>query len=101
MTNDGKKKRNTVIFMLLATLANIVLMVAFFLIGLVIMNFVVSEDDVTGVMIGYLLVFFFAIGLSWFIYSRFVKWYTKKVNADETFAPIFASKKRPRNNKQE
>lgn len=95
MTNDGKKKRNTVIFMLLATLANIVLMVGFFLIGLVIMNFIVSEDNPTGIMIGYLLVFVFAIGLSWFIYSKFVKWYTKKVNADETFAPLFSSKKRP------
>ncbi len=99
MTNDGKKKRNTAIFMVLATLANIVLMLAFFLIGLVIMNQVVSEDDPTGILIGFLLVFFVSIGLSWFLYSRFIKWYTKRVNAEETFAPIFSSKKRPKNKK--
>lgn len=96
MTNDGKKKRNTAIFMVLATLANIVLMVGFFLIGLVIMNQFVSEDNPTGIMIGFLLVFFIAIGLSWFIYSRFVKWYTKKVNAEETFAPIFSTRRKPK-----
>lgn len=96
MTNDGKKKRNTAIFMVLATLANIVLMVGFFLIGLVIMNQFVSEDNPTGIMIGFLLVFFVAIGLSWFIYSRFVKWYTKKVNAEETFAPIFSTRRKPK-----
>ncbi len=82
--------------MVLATLANIVLMVGFFLIGLVIMNQFVSEDNPTGIMIGFLLVFFVAIGLSWFIYSRFVKWYTKKVNAEETFAPIFSTRRKPK-----
>jgi cation transporter-like permease len=96
MTNDGKKKRNTAIFITIATIANIVLMMAFFLIGMVIMNAVVSEDDSTGITIGFLLVFFFSVGLSWFIYSRFVKWYMKKVNTDETFAPIFSSKRRPK-----
>ena len=40
-----------------------------------------------------MLIFFSSIGLSWLIYSRFVKWYTKKVDADETFAPIFSRKK--------
>ena len=96
MTNDGKKKRNTAIFITLATIANIVLMMAFFLIGLIIMNAVVSEDDTTAVTVGFLLVFFVSVGLSWFIYSRFVKWYMKKVNTEENFAPIFTSKKRPK-----
>ena len=96
MTNDGKKKRNTAIFITLATIANIVLMMAFFLIGLIIMNAVVSEDDTTAVTVGFLLVFFVSVGLSWFIYSRFVKWYMKKVNTEENFAPIFISKKRPK-----
>ncbi len=96
MTNDGRKKRNTAIFVTIATIANIVLMLAFFLIGLVIMNAVVSEDDATGITIGFLLVFFVSTGLAWFLYSRFVKWYMKKVDAEENFAPIFSGRRRPK-----
>ena len=95
MTNDGKKKRNTAIFILLATLVNIVLMLAFFLIGLVILNSVVSSDDQTALSIGFIIVFTVSVGLSFLIYTRFVKWYTNRVNTEETFAPIFGGKKRP------
>ena len=95
MTNDGKKKRNTAIFILLATIVNIVLMLAFFLIGLVILNNVVSADNQQALSIGFIIVFSVSVGLSFFIYSKFVKWYMNKVNTEETFAPIFGSKKRP------
>ncbi len=94
MTNDGRKKRNTAIFITLASIANIVLMLAFFLIGVVILNLVVSPDDQGALSIGFTLVFAISAGLSFFIYSRFVKWYMKKVNTEENFAPIFTSKKK-------
>ena len=94
MTNDGRKKRNTAIFITLASIANIVLMLAFFLVGIVILNLVVSPDDQGALSIGFILVFAISAGLSFFIYSRFVKWYMKKVNTEENFAPIFTGKKK-------
>ena len=89
MNNDARKKRNTAVFITLATIGNVVLMMIFFVLGFVLLGRFGNPDDENGNMVWIMLIFF----VSWFIYSRFVKWYTKKVDADETFAPIFSKKR--------
>ena len=93
MNNDARKKRNTAVFITLATIGNVVLMIIFFILGFTLLGMFGNPDDESGNMVWIMLIFFSSIGLSWLIYSRFVKWYTKKVDADETFAPIFSRKK--------
>jgi len=95
MNNDAQKKKNTAIFIALATLGNIVLMIILFIIGFVLLAKFGNPEDESGNMVWVTAIFFISIGLSWFIYSRFIKWYTKKVNTNETFAPIFSSKRKP------
>ncbi len=93
MNNDARKKRNTAVFITLATIGNVVLMIIFFILGFTLLGMFGNPDDESGNMVWIMLIFFSSIGLSWFIYSRFVKWYTKKVDADETFAPLFSKRK--------
>ena len=58
------KKTNSLIFMLLATLLNLVLLIVFFILGFVILNLVISAmpENVAVVQIGVVLVFVFALG---------------------------------------
>lgn len=88
------KKTNSLIFMLLATLLNLVLLIVFFILGFVILNLVISAmpENVVVVQIGVVLVFVFAIGLSFFVYSRIVSLLTKKFNLEEKLDPLFVRK---------
>lgn len=88
------KKTNSLIFMLLATLLNLVLLIVFFILGFVILNLVISAmpENVAVVQIGVVLVFVFAIGLSFFVYSRIVNLLTKKFNLEEKLDPLFVRK---------
>ena len=88
------KKTNSLIFMLLATLLNLVLLIVFFILGFVILNFVISAmpENAAVVQIGVVLVFVFAIGLSFFVYSRIVSLLTKKFNLEEKLDPLFVRK---------
>lgn len=80
--------------MLLATLLNLVLLIVFFILGFVILNLVISAmpENVAVVQIGIVLVFVFAIGLSFFVYSRIVSLLTKKFNLEEKLDPLFVRK---------
>lgn len=95
MNDEARKKRNTVVFITLATIGNIVLMLILFFVGFMLLGRFGNPEDENGNMTWIMVIFFVSIGLSWFIYSRFVKWYTKRVDADETFAPVFSSKRKP------
>lgn len=88
------KKTNSLIFMLLATILNLVLLIFFFIVGFVILNLVISAmpENVAVVQIGVVLVFVFAIGLSFFVYSRIVSLLTKKFNLEEKLDPLFVRK---------
>ncbi|MDD7255501.1 leader peptide processing enzyme [Bullifex porci] len=88
------KKTNSLIFMLLATILNLVLLIFFFIVGFVILNLVISSmpENVAVVQIGVVLVFVFAIGLSFFVYSRIVSLLTKKFNLEEKLDPLFVRK---------
>ena len=80
--------------MLLATQLNLVLLIVFFILGFVILNLVISAmpENVAVVQIGVVLVFVFAIGLSFFVYSRIVSLLTKKFNLEEKLDPLFVRK---------
>ena len=92
------KKTNSVVFMLVATLVNLLLMVAFFIVGFVIVGLLVayipSLADATGVMA--ILVFALAIFGSFFIYNKLVKWAMVRFNLEDKLDPLFSSKRNKR-----
>ncbi len=97
MNEQSKKKRNTAIFVLVATILNIVLMLLFMIIGYILLAKFGNPDNPGAAQVWLIIIFVGSIGLSWFIYSRIVKWYTKKVDVDKKFAPLIGpSNKKPR-----
>lgn len=98
MKEESKKKRNTAVFILIATVINVVLMMIFMLIGYILLMRFANPDNPNGAQLGLIMVFLGSIGLSWLVYSRMVKWYTKRVDVENKFAPLItprARKKRP------
>lgn len=99
MKEESKKKRNTAVFVLIATVLNIVLMLVFMLIGYMLLVRFGNPDNPNGAQIWLIVIFLGSIGLSWLIYSRIVKWYTKRVDVEKNFAPLISPRARkPRNN---
>ncbi len=93
------KKANTAIFMVAATIVNILLMLIFFVgFGIVItllMNWIPALQNVTMLMI--LAWFALSIFLSFLTYSRIVKWATAKFSLEDKLDPIFTPRRnRPR-----
>ncbi|MDD4011791.1 MAG: leader peptide processing enzyme [Sphaerochaetaceae bacterium] len=88
------KKANTIWFMALATLLNIVLMVALFIGGFVLLSVLATENtSQTAYSIWVMVIFIASIGLSWLIYSAVVKAINKKCNLDDKLAPLWQSKR--------
>ena len=84
------KKTNTILFMLGATVVNVILMIVIFILlfwlyGRFIASNV-SPQVTSYVMIG---IFIGSIALTYFIYHRLVKWISNKWNLDDYFDPIF------------
>jgi len=96
MNETAKKKRNTAIFVLIATLLNVVLMLVFMLIGYILLVRFGNPDNPSGASIWLIVIFLGSIGLSWLIYSRIVKWYTKRVDVEKKFAPLITPRARKR-----
>ena len=94
MKDESRKKANTAIFIAVATVLNVILMIVFMIIGFVVLTKVVAQDNQKGGQLGMVIVLIGSVALAWFIYSRAVKWYMKRVNVDEKFAPLFSSRKR-------
>jgi putative effector of murein hydrolase len=92
------KKTNTILFMLGATVVNVILMVIVFVILFwVYGRFIapsVSPQATSYIMIA---LFVGSIALTYFIYHRIVKWISNKWNLDDYFDPIFrrGQKKQP------
>ena len=92
------KKMNTILFVLGATVVNILVMLVVLLGGLVLMGRLLSEDAQESAGSVLLIVLFFvAIAASFFTYNRFIKYLSKKIDMDKYFHPIFGSKKKPQN----
>ena len=96
MNENSKKKRNTAIFMVIATLINIVLMTVFMLIGYILLVRFADPDKPEAGQIWLIVIFIGSIILAWFVYSRMIKWYTKRVDVNEKFAPLITPKPRKR-----
>lgn len=87
------KKLNTTLFIIGATLANIVVMLLLFLLSLfLIAKFVDPESSLMPLWIG--LMFLFSIGGSFFIYTVAMKKITVKFDLENRLDPIF-HKRRP------
>ncbi|MFP4113497.1 MAG: hypothetical protein ACOCZB_06330 [Spirochaetota bacterium] len=87
------KKANTILFMIAATVVNVVLMILI-LVGLMVLyawvapgGFASQVGQIAGIVI-----FLAAIGLTYFIYHRLIRWISSKWNLEEYFAPIFGKK---------
>ena len=94
MNENSKKKSNTAIFMVIATVINIVLMTVFMLIGYILLVRFANPDKPEAGQIWLIVIFIGSIILAWFVYSRMIKWYTKRVDVNEKFAPLITPKPR-------
>ena len=94
MNENSKKKRNTALFMLVATVINIVLMTVFMLIGYILLVRFADPEKPEAGQIWLIVIFIGSIILAWFVYSRMIKWYTKRVDVNEKFAPLITPKPR-------
>ena len=87
------KKANTILFMLGATVLNVVMMIIIFLVLMVLYAWLVPGGFGTqlGQVIGIVL-FLGSIGLTYFLYHRMIRWISKKWNLDDYFDPIFGKR---------
>ena len=99
MNENSKKKGNTILFMVIATIVNIVLMTVFMLIGYILLVRFADPDNPEAGHVWLIVIFIASIILAWFVYSRMIKWYTKRVDVNEKFAPIITP--RPRKKKMQ
>lgn len=84
------KKVNTVLFILGAAIFNILTMLLILLLCLFLMGLLLSESARESVgQFLFILVFFVAIGGSFFIYNRLIKYMSRKFDLDKYFQPIF------------
>jgi hypothetical protein len=87
------KKANTVLFMLGATIVNVIMMILIFLALMLLYAWLVPGGFSTqaGQIVG-ILIFLASIGLTYFLYHRMIKWISNKWNLDEYFDPIFGKR---------
>ncbi len=89
------KKANTLLFVLGATIANVIVMMVIFLVLFVLFGrFVAPHLSPQMNQIIMLVLFIAAIVLTYVIYHRAVKYLTTKIDMDKYFDPIFRPRKR-------
>ena len=91
------KKANTILFMLGATVLNVIMMIVIFLALMLLYAWIVPGGFGTqaGQIVGIVL-FLGSIGLTYFIYHKLVKWISGKWDLEQYFDPIFGKKSGPR-----
>ena len=90
------KRANTILFLLGATVLNVVLMVVIFGIFLVLdLWLLAGRIDPNNNIYVLLFCVFATMGLTFFLYHRIVKWATKKWELEDKLGPLFG-KKTPR-----
>lgn len=88
------KKANTALFILGATLVNLLIMVLLIVLGLFIISLLPMDNASQGlVTIAIVIVFFGSIVGAFLIYHKLVKWLTTKIDMEKYFHPIFRKKK--------
>jgi uncharacterized membrane protein YdbT with pleckstrin-like domain len=94
------KKTNTIWFMLVATVLNILLMMILFVICFILITrFVNPDSSLVPLWLG--LTFLVSIGGSFWVYSRLIKWMNTKYNLEENLSPLFSRKRQNRNRDRE
>lgn len=94
------KKANSILFMAIATVVNILLLLLFLVAGIVILSLLPFADNPNTYSIGILVVFFLSIILSFSIYSKLIKWATKKFDLENRLDPILTPRKNRRDNRE-
>jgi len=91
------KKTNSIVFMLLATLLNVVILCVFFIVGMVLVGLFANANPESGLLpILIIVVFLVSIVGSFFLYSKIVKFLNKKFALEDKMDPLFTSKKNRR-----
>jgi hypothetical protein len=88
------KKVNTVLFLLGATVFNLLIMFLLIVLFLVLISAVFRDSlnpNVLSVLM--IVVFIGSIAASFFIYGRVVKWLSRKIDMEKYFLPLFRRKK--------
>lgn len=89
------KKLNTVLFVLGATVVNVLIMLVILTVGLVLVSRLLPESAQQHIgQILFIVVFIVAIAGSFFAYNRLIKFISRKIDMDKYFDPIFRSKKK-------
>jgi len=87
------KKANSLIFMLVATLLSLVIMLAFFILGIVILSWIAAMNPESQFLPAVMIILFVgAIAASFFVYSKIVKWADRKFSLEDKLDPIFGRK---------
>lgn len=89
------KRLNSVLFILAATVGNIVVMtVSFFLLLILFARFAAPSLPAWANQIGLLVIFVGAVVGTYFLYHAFMKYLQKRVKLEEHFGPLFNRRKR-------
>jgi hypothetical protein len=84
------KKANTVLFLLGATVFNLLVMFVLIALFLVLISAVFGgNQNPTLMSILMVVVFIGSIAASFFIYGRLVKWLSRKIDMEKYFMPLF------------
>ena len=88
------KKVNTVLFLLGATVFNLLVMFLLIVLFLVLISAIFRDSLNPNVLsILMIVVFIGSIAASFFIYGRVVKWLSRKIDMDKYFMPLFRRKR--------
>ena len=88
------KKVNTVLFLLGATVFNLLIMFILIVLFLVLISAIFRDSLSPNVLsILMIVVFIGSIAASFFIYGRVVKWLSRKIDMEKYFLPLFRRKR--------
>jgi hypothetical protein len=88
------KKVNTALFILGATVFNLIVMALLILLGLFLISLLPLQQASAGLStVLMILVFFGSIVVSFLLYHKLVKYLSTKIDMDKYFHPIFRKKK--------
>ncbi len=89
------KKLNTVLFLLAASIYNIIVMIVIIVLLLFIVSRFITEQATPGIASG-IFIFIFILGIagSFFIYHRTIKYLSRKIDFDKYFMPLIRSRKK-------
>ncbi len=89
------KKLNTALFIIGASILNVVLMIVLMTMGLALISLILPRNISPTIASGlFILVFLLSVAGSFFAYHKGIRYLSKKIDMDKYFHPIFSSRKR-------